>query len=72
MWEQKGEDKGRWTEFVNPQTGESSIKEHKLKVVWTGCKESKHKWILSGNRELTCERCNAVRQFVLGVEVPKV
>jgi len=69
MWEQKNkEDKGRWNELVNTETGESSIKEHKLKVVWKSCEKDKHKWMLTGNRELTCDRCQMVRPFVLGIE----
>lgn len=68
MWIQKGEDNGRWTELVNSETGESSIKEHKLKVVWKSCAENKHKWTLSGNRELQCLRCGMIRPFVLGIE----
>jgi len=42
MWEQAGEDQGRWTEYVNSETGESSIKTHKLKVVWKSCKPDNH------------------------------
>ena len=56
MWEQKGEDKGRWTEYVN-ERGESSIKEHKLRLVWKSCKPDKHRFELTGNREVTCTKC---------------
>ena len=68
MWEQHGEDRGRWTEYIDTQTGESSIKEHKLKVVWKSCKPDKHSFELSGNREVTCKKCGYMREFVLGLE----
>jgi hypothetical protein len=68
VWIQKGDDKGRWTEYVNTETGESSIKEHKLKVVWRSCKPDKHYFELTGNREATCSKCGFVRNFVLGLE----
>lgn len=68
MWEQKGDDKGRWTELVDSQTGRSSIQEHKLKVIWTGCKEDEHEFELSGNREVTCKKCGYIKNFVLGLQ----
>jgi len=68
-WEKVNEDdKGRWNEYKNLETGESSIKEHKLKVVWRGCKGGKHKFELTGNRECTCKKCGFIRTFVLGIE----
>jgi len=68
MWEQKGDDKGRWTELVDSETGKSSIQEHKLKVIWTGCKEDKHSFEFTGNRELTCKRCGYVKNIIIGFE----
>lgn len=69
MWERKNEeDKGRWNEYINTETGESSIKEHKLKVIWTGCKEDEHNFELTGNREVTCKKCGYIKNFVLGIQ----
>lgn len=68
MWNQKGDDNGRWTEYVNDQTGESSLKEHKLKTVWKSCTKNKHFYELTGNRELTCRECGHTRQFILGLQ----
>jgi len=69
MWEQAGEDQGRWTELVNSETGESSIKTHKLKVVWKSCKPDNHVFELTGNREVTCKKCKMIKPFILGQEV---
>jgi hypothetical protein len=71
MWEQVGENQGRWTEFKDSETGESSIKEYKLKVVWRSCKPDDHVFELSGNREVTCTKCKMIKPFVLGQEVLK-
>jgi hypothetical protein len=68
MWEQKGDDKGRWTEYVNSETGKSSIQEHKLKVIWTGCKEDEHEFEFTGNRELTCKKCGYIKNIIIGLE----
>lgn len=68
MWEQKGDDKGRWTELVDSETGRSSIQEHELKVIWTGCKEDEHDFELTGNREVTCKKCGYVKNFIVGLE----
>lgn len=68
-WEKTHEnDRGRWNELKNTDTGESSIKEHKLKVVWKGCKGGNHFFELSENREVTCNKCGFIRNFVLGIE----
>jgi hypothetical protein len=71
MWEQKGEDKGIWTERVNTQTGESSIKEHKPKVVWTSCKWDDHNFQWTGNRELTCSKCGFIFNPIIGYHTVK-
>lgn len=68
MWEQKGDDKGRWTELIDSETGRSSIQEHELKVIWTGCKEDEHEYELTGNREVTCKKCGYIKNFVLGLQ----
>lgn len=68
MWQQVDEDKGRWNDYVNDQTGEHSVKEHKLKTIWKSCRPNGHHYELSGNREVTCEKCGYVKPFVLGLE----
>jgi hypothetical protein len=71
-WDKKNEDdRGRWNEYVNSETGESSIKEHKLKVVWRGCKGGNHVYELTGNRECTCTKCGFIKEFILGQEIFK-
>jgi len=64
MWTQKGEDKGIWTERVNEITGQSSLREHKPKVVWKSCKKDNHSFSITGNRELTCTKCDIIRTFL--------
>jgi len=72
MWKKVNkEDKGRWNEFVNTQTGESSIKEHVLRTVWKGCSKGEHDFELTGNREVTCTKCGYGRDFILGIEMFK-
>lgn len=71
MWEQVGEDQGRWTEYQNSETGKSSIETHELKVVWKSCKPDKHYYELTANREVTCKKCKMVKPFILGQEVLK-
>lgn len=68
MWEQKGDDKGRWTELVDSETGRSSIQEHELKVIWVSCKEDEHDFELTGNREATCKKCGYIKNFIVGLE----
>ena len=69
MGEKKNEDdRGLWNEYVNDQTGESSIKEHKLKKVWTSCKEKEHEFELTADREVTCNKCGYVKNFIVGFE----
>ena len=65
-WKQVGPDKGIWTEYVNEETGESSIKVHKLKTVWKSCGNKSHDFELTGNRELTCKKCKFVLTFTPG------
>ena len=73
MWElKKGtEDKGRWKEYLNSDTGESSIKEHKLKTVWQSCPPDKCYYELTNpkTRECTCVKCGAHYYFVLGIQI---
>lgn len=69
-WERVNkEDKGRWNELKNSETGESSIKEHVLRIVWKGCDKGNHYFELTGNREVTCIHCGYGKNFVLGLEI---
>lgn len=71
MWEQKGENKGRWTEYIDSETGRSSIEVHTPRVVWKSCKAKDHEFELTGNREVTCSKCGFVKPFILGQEILK-
>lgn len=70
-WELKKEtaDKGRWKEYINSETGESSIKLHTLRTVWQSCDKNDHDYILTGNREVTCEKCGFIKNFILGLQI---
>lgn len=63
MWIDSGKGEGIWKERVDDVTGESSIKEHKPKVVWKSCKQGDHSFRILGNRELECTKCNIIRKF---------
>jgi len=67
-WEYKG-GSGRWKEYVNSDTGESTIKEHKLKTVWQSCPRNECTYELTNprTRECTCTKCGAITYFVLGM-----
>lgn len=67
-WQYKGGE-GRWKEYVNSDTGESTIKEHKLKTVWQSCPKGECIFELSDprTRECTCTKCGSVTYFVLGM-----
>lgn len=69
MWEKANKDeKGVWNEYVNTLTGESSIKEHKPKVVWKSCKKFEdHNFEVTGNREWTCTKCNFKFIPIIGI-----
>lgn len=73
MWElKKGtEDNGRWKEYINSDTGESSIKEHKLKTIWISCPPKKCYYELTNpsTRECTCTKCGSIYNFVLGMQI---
>jgi len=68
-WELKG-GTGRWKEYINSETGESSIKEHQLKTVWQSCPKGKCHFELtdSPKRECTCQNCGAITNFILGMQ----
>lgn len=67
-WEYK-DGSGLWQEYVNKQTGESSLKEHKLKVVTKWCHQKKCIWRHSDEdyRTLVCKKCGRERPFVVGL-----
>ena len=68
-WEDKG-GTGRWKEYVNSETGESSLKIHKLRTVWQSCPKGECYFILtdSGKRECTCSKCGSIKRFILGMQ----
>jgi len=67
-WKFKGGE-GRWKKYINTLTGESTIKEHKLKTVWTSCPRGECYFELTnpGTRECTCRKCGAIQTFVVGI-----
>lgn len=65
MWEYK-DGEGLWQNYKNAVTGEETVKEHRLKVVWKSCKQGEHSYELSGNRELKCVKCGVFTEFVPG------
>lgn len=69
MWEKVNKDeKGVWNEYRNVLTGERSIKEHKPKVVWQSCKKFKdHNFIVTGNREWSCTKCDFKFTPIIGI-----
>lgn len=68
MWEFKG-GSGLWNEYINSQTKESSIKEHKLKSVKKFCKHNNHYFVPTSpsSRELTCRKCGIGANYILGI-----
>lgn len=69
MWEKVNEDeRGIWNEYKNDVTGERSIKEHKLRVVWKSCKKfSDHDFEVTGNREWKCSKCQFIFTPIIGI-----
>ena len=66
MWKKTHKDeRGVWNDYVNEETGEHSLKEHKPKIVWKGCEQGKHEFEING-RELRCVKCGFTTSFVLG------
>ncbi|GEM_PF-1872885 len=61
---------GLWQDIENPQTGERSLHEHTLKTVWESCPKDECYFELtdSGKRECTCNKCGAIRYFVVGIQ----
>lgn len=69
MWKFKGGE-GRWKEYVNEDTGESSIKEHKPKLVWKSCAKDQcyFEWLDIPKREVKCRKCGKIRSIVIGMQ----
>lgn len=68
-WEYKG-GTGRWQEYVNTETGESTIKEHKITVIAEYCSPDEHYFVPIKNtsREVRCKKCGFVTHYVLGLQ----
>ena len=60
---------GIWQDIENIKTGERSLKEHKLKVVWKSCDKDKcfFEVLKPSKREATCRDCGLIKNFVLGI-----
>lgn len=70
VWEyKKGE--GIWSEYVDSETGQSSIELHEPKTIWKSCPKDECVYEITGNREATCKKCGAKRTFVVGKEIFK-
>lgn len=69
MWEKVNQDeRGIWNEYHNVLTGESSIKEHKPKVVWRSCQKfSDHNFETISSREWVCSKCQFVFIPIIGI-----
>jgi len=65
MWQVK-DGSGIWTNYVNPDTGEESVKEHELKVVKQWCAEHRFSGEIPANRMITCLDCGQEVLFVVG------
>lgn len=59
---------GLWTEWVDPDTGKSSLEEHELKTVWESCANNNHYFEVPSPtiREAVCAKCGFIKFFVLG------
>lgn len=70
MWVDTDKGEGRWKERVNTETGESSIKEHILKVVKEWCAPKDHHFVLENPRSRTvvCNKCQYEAKFILGMQ----
>lgn len=57
--------KGLWREYVNPQTGESTIQYHKPKTINHVCSDGNHYFELSDprSREIICKKCGLGKIF---------
>lgn len=67
MWEDKG-GSGIWTERVNTDTGESSIKTHTSKIVKQWCGDHYFIWKDIGKRLLVCKHCDYETSINIGLQ----
>ncbi len=60
---------GRWQDIVNTQTGEHSVKEHKLKMVKQWCHPDEHFYVETNHQthEIQCTQCGHETRYVLGI-----
>lgn len=65
MWEDKG-GQGLWTERINDETGESSLKIHNLKQLWKSCPRGKCYFELTTPREAKCKKCGKIIPIIVG------
>lgn len=65
MWNYKG-GQGIWKEYVNSETGESSIKELKTKRIKRLCKVHHFEISNANKREVTCQKCGQTANYILG------
>lgn len=68
-WQHKG-GTGRWKEWVNSDTGESSLKTHALKTVYQSCPTDQCHFELTNSaaRECTCVKCGRIEHFIVGLQ----
>lgn len=66
-WVKKG-GSGLWTEYENKDTGESSIKTHKPRVVKQWCAKGQHDYrIIDMSKRLAeCRKCSHETTFIIG------
>lgn len=56
-----------WRETINPVTGESSLKTHEAKLIWTGCIPGECIVKKTDNpRDVVCEKCGQHYNFIIG------
>lgn len=67
-WKHKSGE-GLWSEYVNEDNNESSVKQHTLKTVKEYCKNKKHYFILESpsSRNVICRKCGLGATFILGL-----
>lgn len=68
----KEEVKALWNVYENDK-GESTLKTHTLKTIWTSCPPTNHYFEITNSpkREATCKHCGFITNYVLGLDVLK-
>lgn len=68
----KEEVKALW-DVYEKDDGESTLKEHTLKTVWTSCHTDDHYFEItdSPKREATCKKCGFIVNFIVGIDILK-